>query len=340
MPYDEMTRPSANKVPHMAIRLMLGLCGIIAGFVSGALEAKEFRVTAIRDFEKIFSSVSGPDIEKAFRGAIVMRWDRKRFQGFSGLHINAGRRLTAISDRGSWLEITLISRDQFLVGARQPVMKRLRGPGGDKLKRKKGDAEALAPDGRGGYVIAFERRPRLLHYPAWRKPFSLAPAQIASPAGGAAFSTNRGVEALARLCNGQFLMIAQEAGGGKADAWLGGAKGWAARRYLRSDGYNPTGAVTLSDCSVAVLERRGKNGEDRSFRIRLLPASTFDKDGTGDMAPIPLFGPAFSPALNFEGITAFGESPGTVLFYLISDSSVRSGTTLASFAVRIREEMK
>lgn len=326
-----------NKIPHMAIRLMLGLCGFMAGFDTRSSEAEEFSVTAIKDFEQIFVPASNPDIAKAFRGAIVMRWDRKRFQGFSGLHIDTGRRLTAISDRGAWLEITLISRDRFLAGARHPVLKRLRGPDGNKLKRKNGDAEALAPDGRGGFVIAFERQPRLLHYPAWRKPFSLAPTQITSPAEFAALPANNGIEALARLCNGQLLVLAQISRPGEPDAWVGGAQGWTSRRYLRSDGYSPTGAVTLPDCSVAVLERRRKSGGGRGFRIRRLPSSIFAKARTDDMEPVALFGPAFSPALNFEGITAFGESPGSVLFYLISDSSVRSGTTIASFAVRIRE---
>lgn len=333
-----MTGRSANKIQHMATWLVLALCGVIVGFGTRSSEATEFRVTAIKDFEQIFSPDSNPEIAKAFRGALVMRWDRKRFQGFSGLHIQAGRRLTAISDHGAWLEITLISRDRFLVGARHPVMKRLRGPDGDKLKRKNGDAEALAPDGRGGFVVAFERRSRLLHYPARRKPFSLAPTQIASPAEFAALPANNGIEALARLCDGRFLVLAQVSRPGGPDAWVGDAKGWTNRRYSRSDGYRPTGAVVLPDCSVAVLERHGNSGGDRGFRIRHLPFSMFAEGRTDDMDPVPLFGPAYSPALNFEGITAFGGSPGSVLFYLISDSSVRSGTTLVSFAVQIRKK--
>ncbi len=330
-----MTKRSTHKSRHIAIWLALAFGVVVVGCETRSSGAEEFRVTAIRDFEQIFSPASDPEIAKAFRGALLLRWDRKRFQGFSGLHIEDGRRLTAISDRGAWLELTLIFRNRLLEGARHPVMKRLRGPGGDKLKRKNGDAEALAPDGRGGFVIAFERRSRLLHYPAWRKPFSLAPTRIASPVEFAALPANTGIEALARLCDGRLLALAQVSRPGGADAWVGGATGWTSRRYSRSDGYSPTGAVTLPDCSVAVLERRGKAGRDHGFRIRHLPFSWFDKARTDDMEPTPLFGPAFSPALNFEGITAYREIQGRVLFYLISDSSVRSGTTLASFAVRI-----
>lgn len=328
-----MTGRSTNKVRRSAVRLAFAFCVVVVGCDTRSPAAEEFRVTAIKDFEQIFSPATDPKIVTAFRGALVMRWDRKRFRGFSGLHIAAGSRLTAISDRGAWLELTLISRDRFLAGARHPVLKRLRGPDGNKLKRKARDAEALAPDGRGGFVVAFERRPRVLHYPAWRKPFSLAPAQIASPATFGAFPANSGIEALARLCDGRLLIIAQASRAHGPDAWVGDANGWAGRRYSRSDGYSATGAAILPDCSVAVLERKKIAGRTHGFRIKRLPLSMLGKARTDAMDPVPLFGPAFSPTLKFEGITAMADAPGRVLFYLISDSAVGSGTTLASFTV-------
>ena len=103
---------------------------------------------------------------RAYRGAIELRWKRKRFGGFSGLDVDrSGKRMIAISDRGSWLEADLIFRDGRLVGARKVTFKRLRGTDGNKLKRRDGDAEALSPDGAGGFVASFERSHRILQFP-------------------------------------------------------------------------------------------------------------------------------------------------------------------------------
>jgi len=306
------------------------------GFCIPGLAAQEFSASAIRNFGEIFPQAANPEIADAFRGALAMRWpDRKRFRGFSGLHVDSGGRLTAVSDRGAWLTITLVFRDDVLAGATNPVLKRLRGPGGAALKGKDGDAEALATDGRGGFVVAFERRARLLHYPAWRKPFFLEPTAIPSPAGFAELPENKGIEALARLCDGRLFALAQWAPSGAPDAWLGGADGWIARRYRRSDGYVPTGAAGLPDCSVAVLERRGSSRRGHDFRIRRLPASMLDANGTGTIESIALFGPVLGANTNFEGIAAIAGKSGSVLFFLISDSSRRTETTLASFALRI-----
>jgi hypothetical protein len=327
-----------NKIRHRLRLIVRVLCTAfpVCGIETSA--AKEFRVTPVKSFEKIFSRGSDPNIAKAFRGALVLRWNRKQFRGFSGLSIAAGDRLTAISDRGAWLELSLSFRNQFLVGARGPVLKRLRGPDGKKLKGKYRDAEALAPDGRGGFVIAFERQPRLLHYPPWRKPFFLKPTEITGPVEFAALQGNRGIEALTRLCDGRFLVIAQTSQPAGADAWLVGTGGWTGRRYARSDGFIPTGATTLPDCSVAVLERRetGRNGH--GLRIQHLSAPVLGRTRTDAINPKRLFGPAFSPAFKFEGITAFGRTRSGVLIYLISDSDARTGTALASFAVRIPTE--
>jgi len=319
------------------VRITIGLTlALGAGFwVYGprSLAAQEFRVAAVRHFGEVFSPASDPAVAQAFRGALRMRWDgRKRFRGFSGLHLDPGNRLTAVSDRGSWFAVTLLFHEGFLTGAKQPVLKRLTGPGGARLKDEERDAEALAPDGRGGFVVAFERRARLLHYPAWRKPFFLTPVPLPAPADVAALRENGGIEALARLCDGRLLALAQSpAEAGKADAWIGDGDVWTGRRYRRSDGYSPTGAATLPDCSVAVLERRAKGAQGHGFRVRRLPASMLSMGDASALDSAALFGPAFTPALKFEGIAAMGEQRGGVQFYVISDSGRGPETTLAAF---------
>lgn len=295
--------------------------------------ATEFRAERIGTFEDI---ATGPDTLSAsvsFAGGVRMFWDRKNFRGFSGLLVSAGTRLTAVSDRGAWFQGRLVLEGGRLVGLVPAQLERFNGPDGARIKRSDADAEALASDGRGGYLVAFERRARLLNYPPWRKPFSLAPRSIAAPEDLASFPPNAGIEALTRLCDGGLLAIAQEQGKDRSpDAWLFRDGTWSPRRYARADGFSPTGATTLADCSVAVLERRRDADKREHFRVQRLEMGQLAPNGDENIATQPLIAAARGQ-IRYEGIAADRSAARMHRLYLISDSGKSEPTVILAFDV-------
>ncbi len=226
---------------------------------------------------QIRSLPSAPDAQGlgalAYRGGLVIDWDHARFGGFSALEFDPdGGVLVAVTDRGSWLTASPVMAAGELVGLEGLRLGALTGPDGEALEGRGGDAEALAPDGAGGYLVAFERDHRVWRYPAAPEPFGALPRPLEAPGELADLKSNRGVEALTRLCDGRLLLIAERAAReqGLADAWIGRTGVWQAFRYPRPEGSRAKGAVTLADCAVLVLERiKNKDAPDTTRIVRL-----------------------------------------------------------------------
>lgn len=260
-----------------------------------------------------------------FRGGVHIDWVAARFGGFSGLAISAdGRELVAVSDKGGWLGARPLYRDGRLIGLADVRLGGLQGPGGESLRGKSGDAEGLAADGAGGYVVAFERSHNLLHFPAARPPFSVVPTPVAEPDGMRDLKKNRGIEALARLCTGDYLVVAESAGKGAAgsdNAWLGDRGVWREFAYARAAGFRAKDAVTLPDCSVLILESGRDIDKQPVLRMRRLPAAALtpgaaptEPDEIAELAA-PL------TAERFEGLAARRMDDGSTAIYLISDDN-------------------
>src|SRR5690606_23969394 len=140
-----------------------------------------------------------------YRGGFSLTANDRRFGGWSDVDISEdGRRLTAISDRGFWLEAAVEYDERGglarLTDARLGFLRNL---GGWRQAGLVGDAEGMsrAPDG--SFFVSFERRHRIWLYPAADPPFSVPPRIVPTPPGAAATPDNGGIEAIARLPGGR-----------------------------------------------------------------------------------------------------------------------------------------
>jgi hypothetical protein len=257
-----------------------------------------------------------------FRGGLELTSENPRFGGLSALGVSAdGARMVALTDRG----------DRFAARLRYDAAGRLAGLGATDLGplagidgrvlegKRNSDAEAMAPGVAGDIVVAFERRHRLLRY----LPGRATPEPLPLPLELARAPRNGGIEALALLADGSLLALTEDFGrAGARLGWLSHAGGWSVLTYAAEHGYKPTGAATLPDGDVVVIERRlTLLGFFRARLIRLAAAH---------IVPGARLQPRLVAALdqplavdNFEGVAARRGGAGETLIYLISDDNFR-----------------
>jgi hypothetical protein len=125
-----------------------------------------------------------------WRGGLVLSAPQAAFGGWSDLWVAAdGSALRAVSDEGNWLVARLVhDRSGQLAGLADPQFGRLKGPDGTALRGKTlGDAESLAMLPDGSLLVGFERRHRILRYPAGdeRQPRRHAPSRRGAHGPGA-----------------------------------------------------------------------------------------------------------------------------------------------------------
>ncbi len=99
-----------------------------------------------------------------WRGGLVLKSNDPRFGSLSALRWDAGR-LVGVTDQGNWVTLTPTMQGDVLTGIAAASMGALRGLDGAPLTTKdESDAEALTQDGRGGWLVGFERRHRVDRY--------------------------------------------------------------------------------------------------------------------------------------------------------------------------------
>ncbi|MEL6791080.1 MAG: esterase-like activity of phytase family protein [Pseudomonadota bacterium] len=100
-----------------------------------------------------------------YRGGLELKSEHPAFGGFSGFDVGAdGQSFTALSDRGFWLEGTLIHDvDGTLTDVSDLRMAPLTDDQGAALQGRAADSEGLHPTGE-GFLVSFEREPRVAHY--------------------------------------------------------------------------------------------------------------------------------------------------------------------------------
>src|SRR5512132_2721207 len=253
-----------------------------------------------------------------YRGGLQLSSADTRFGGLSGLLVSAdGRYLTAISDRGYWFEAGLVyDRSGLLARIDEASLRELRAPNGKSIARRPaGNAEGLAPGAAGkGVVVSFEMQPKLLLYPAGGGP----PVRLKSPQGLEQAPRNEGIEALTRLADGRLMALTEglRADGGTT-GWVGGGRRWSTVTWRTGGGFRATGAATLPDGDVLVLERRIL---PPGARVRLLKSADIVEGAALDGKEIARFESALTFD-NLEGIDARRSDAGETLVYLVSDDN-------------------
>ena len=255
-----------------------------------------------------------------YKGGLQLRAGNPRFGGFSGLGVSAdGARMVSISDRGMSLSANLSYDDRGnLNGITDTDIGALADLDGEGLVGKRwSDAEAMSPGVEGEIIVAFERDHRLWRY----DPGAINARALRPPDELSGLPGNGGIEALTLLNDGRLFAIA--AGSTDEDgsvAWVSKPDGWEVLIYLADNGFRPTGAATLPNGDVLVLERFYTPRAGVRIRIKRVTARAIfaGAEVTGEI--IADLRPPMSID-NFEGIDVRQGSDGETLVYLISDDN-------------------
>jgi hypothetical protein len=260
-----------------------------------------------------------------YRGGLELRADNVRFGGLSGLHVSSdGATLVAMSDNGRWVRMTLeYDKQGDLNGARDGLLRRIIPAEGYRLRGNWRDAEAIAPDGSGGYFVSFERQHRIWHYRTPPSdPFESTPVPLKGPADIEDQPNNGGIEGMARLCDRRLLIFSEQAttDDGDAKAWVFDGKQWKGLRYATASTFHPTGATVLPDCNLAILERSFTPSRGVRARVVFVPAKDIRPGAALRGEVLAEFALPLTVD-NMEGIAARKGGNGETLIYLVSDDN-------------------
>lgn len=261
-----------------------------------------------------------------YRGGLRLRSTDPAFGGLSGLRIAGnGNRLLAVSDRGFWLQAELtFDGAGTLTGLAGADLSPMLNTAGRPERVPRTDAESIVLVA-GVAMVGFERQHRIALYPLDSRgnPADARPTEKPVPAALARAPINGGIEAMTALADGRLFVIAEALvdGDGLA-AWLlepGAGASSVVLQYVPAPGFQPTGAATLADGDVLVLERRFTVFE-RAARIVRIPAT--DLRAGARLVGVELARLA-SPLQvdNFEGIEVVPAPGGGTHVYLLSDDN-------------------
>jgi len=256
-------------------------------------------------------------------GGLVVDEAALGFGGLSGLHLAADLRLTGISDLARWMTARLVLQDGRPAGLAGLRTGRLRDGAGRPLSRGySGDSESLARLPDGTWLVGFERWHRIRAYAMLDGPGRY----VQAPRGLEHAPGNGGLEAMAVLADGRWLLITEQftvpGQPGTRHAWLGEPGKWLPLAYRPQPGLNPVDAAPLPDGGALVLERGFSLLGGFAGRLVRLPASALTAPQAGAVLEgeelLHLDPPL--PGDNFEGVSA-ARIGGRTVVALVSDDN-------------------
>jgi hypothetical protein len=320
-----------TRLPTPVLRRFIFACLISALLFAPSVSCTTKRAGAAdwRLVELIAFELDRKDPERKDFGALTLlsafelRSRDKRFGGISGLSIDSGGNLVAVSDAGYWVSAKLISDPEGrlldLIDWRiTPLLTPEKKPVGGVLR----DAEALsrAPDG--GFVVAFEQAHRLWRYPPPPGTIHSPPVALPAPREIARAPANGGIEGIALLPDGRLLALTEEFQNpdGSFKGWLIDNHRFTQLSYLPSDGFRVTDCAALKNGDVIVLERRYVPLGILSARLKLVRAKEIQ-------AGAKLVGEELlrlqSPLRvdNFEAVAVHEDPVHGTTIYIVSDDN-------------------
>ncbi len=255
-----------------------------------------------------------------YRGGLHLQSRSDRFGGFSALGLSAdGKRMISLTDEGNRLDARLVYGDDgTLTGLENTEIFTLMGPEGRPLIEKPlADAESMAPGVSGEIIVGFEQAHRVWAY----HPGEAGPRPLPLPDEMSGATRNRGIEALALLDDGRLFALSE--GLGRDDAilgWVSDERGWNVLLYKGRDGYRPTGAATLPNGDVVLLERHFTPRQGVRIRLRRIAGQDIE---AGASIGGELLAEIRAPYTvdNFEGVEAIRGPNGETRLFLISDDN-------------------
>lgn len=250
-------------------------------------------------------------------GAWELRSSSSHFHGYSGLVSLGDGTLLAVSDRGRRLRFAPPGSDGGIVEM---------GLYGEDDDKRMSDIEALTRDPESGRLwVAYEFSNAIER----QEPDGSGTRRVA-PQAMADWSDNAGPEAMVRLADGRFIVIAEGRmlfGRTETEALLfpddpvEGAEPLRFR-FAHPRGYRPVDVAQLPDGRVLILTRAVEWGLPPQFGNRLILADpteisadqTWRGQAVAEIAE-PL------PSDNYEGIAIEAEADGGAIVWLISDDN-------------------
>jgi hypothetical protein len=255
----------------------------------------------------------------AWRGGLDLVSPDPRFGGLSALAVRPdGKELTLISDNGFWIKLKPEYSRGMLTGIGGAELGVLADMNGRPLEhRDMRDAESLAIGVDGALIVSFERNHRIWAYP----PGEVLPRRIPEPLEVGDAPSNAGMEAMTLLANGKLFIVTEDFGNDdNVIGWVSDRKGWSVVTVRVSGSFKPTGATTLPDGDVLLLERRFGLRGGVGIRIRRIAADSIRAGAVLDGPEVARLegGATFD---NMEGIGSWTDLSGRTFVYIVSDDN-------------------
>jgi hypothetical protein len=250
--------------------------------------------------------------------------------GLSGMVVSDdGELLTAVADTGHWYRIGLehdsAGRLTGFIGAETGWLMDLQG----RPPRKKinGDAEAITALPDGNFLVAFEQKHRIWLYKKPAQGHALTqPAVVAGvPPAIAKLPRNGGIEAMARLPSGEYLLLSESgiAADGNHLGWIGRRSKWAELRLAPQGSFESSDLALLPDGNLLLLERRVNLLDGFVTRLSVIDAQTLAPGAVLQPRELAVLRSPLSVD-NFEAVAARQAPDGSTLIYILSDDNQRS----------------
>lgn len=332
-----MTRPSRR---HVLGLLAAGAGGVALGAgvawrPAMSQASAEFGAIDVRSTPIAHFVLREPDVRRfgrlEFLGGLELRSSSPSFGGLSGLAVSAdGRRITAITDTGTWFGGTLaVSAAGAPVGLSDTVTAPMLGPDGQPLARlKRSDSEGLAIADGVAYVT-FERQPEIMRFAIQRDGFAARGEALPRPPGVLRLHANKGLEAIAVVPSGPYagslIVVAEAPPRGEDDratlpGWFVTGPRGATFEVVRHGSFAVTDAAFLPDGDLLLLERSFAWLDGVAMRIRRIPGREL-RPGARLEGEELLKADMRSQIDNMEGLAVHRDADGSAVLTLISDDN-------------------
>lgn len=313
-----MTPAMRKRLPRLALLLLLM---VIA--VGGH---REYSRNYSQQIELVPLALDETDPERRKVGALTflnaweLRSDNSDFGGISALAVIGNNRFLAVSDAGTLMGFTLGKSnrmdDSFIAA--------LPGAYGDNVDYRERDSEGMTYDPASGHIwVSYEARHAVRRFsPSLGRIDGIKRLTYAY-----GWKPNGGVEAIARLRDGRFVMLSETHhradGSNSAFLYSGDPVEPGSQTtpfgYRAPEGYRPTDATVLPDGKLLILNRRIGLPQGFSAKLAVLDPAEIGTDVA--IAPRTIATLA-SPLLvdNMEGL-AVTEENERIIVWMISDDN-------------------
>jgi hypothetical protein len=268
-----------------------------------------------------------------WRGGVSLTANSRHFGGWSDLHVAPdGKSLVSISDVGGWMTAAIdYDADGNLHGLSAARIGQLHDLAGKPLvKKRDSDSESMTRLPDGSWLVGFERRHRIWHYPAGDEAagggFAGTPTAVEGPAALVKQPENGGLEAMNIGPDGRLVLLSEEYSvqPGTSVGWIGTLAGkgwtWTSFNYATIPDFVPTSIAPLPDGSFGVIERAYDVLRGVRCRIMRFDAAELKPGATVRAQELARLASPYAVD-NLEGLAATKGPRGETLLWLVSDDN-------------------